>query len=283
MKQGQIIFRFLLPPREYATEPVHPTMRPLHNPTTSLESSFMLDSLSFLASCLDMSGITKLFYQITYLTRIIAFIQAHTLRLLLCRLRAVYCDTLNSCLYQFAVMPIRSINRQADRHTRCFGQQTSFDTLFGPVRRVWAGFFPLPAVLWSWHHLWPAKTNRSLSVRHNHPEPTPRVSEKRRLGSTLEIVRGLYCWNKCRSHSTRSTDSRFAGQTVSHSWPCGLGLSACRRQTDGYSDVSAAAARSSAIACLKLCICFLPCVSSSLNPFKGIVAFEISAIQGFLG
>ncbi len=142
MKQAQIILRFLFPPRQDTAKAVHPAMCSFYNPTTSLEASLTLNGLCLFTTRTNMSCVTKLFDQFSYLTRIISLIQRHTLRLLLCRLRTLYRNTLNRCLSHLAVMPIRSINCQANRYSRCFGQQTAFNTFFGPVRRVWAGFFP---------------------------------------------------------------------------------------------------------------------------------------------
>ena len=80
MKQSQIIFGFLFPSRQDATKPVHPAMRPFHYPATSFESSLMLNSLCLFATRMNMSSIAKLFYQVSYLTRIITFIKAHALK-----------------------------------------------------------------------------------------------------------------------------------------------------------------------------------------------------------
>jgi len=209
-------------------------MRPLHDPTTSLETGFSFNRLCFFATRTNMGCITKLFHQISYLTRIITFIQTHTLKLLLCRLRTFYRNTIYSCLYHFAIMPICSINRQANWHTRGFGQQTSFNAFFGSIRGIWAGFFPRRAGLLLWHHPSTAMTNQSLSTRHSLPELLPRVCEKLWLWSTLGIGSGLCCWNKYQSHLGHSIDNWFVAQTRCRPWPCDRALAAYRRQNDGY-------------------------------------------------
>ena len=274
MKQGQIVFRFLFPPRQYAAKTVHPAMRPLDNPTTGLEAGFSFNRLCFFATRTNMSCVAKLFDQISYLARIITLVQAHTLRLLLFRFRPFYRNTLYGCLYHFAVVPICSLNCQANRHTRCFGQQTSFNTFFGPICGIRAGFFPRRVGLLSWRHPSTARTSQSLSTRHSLPELSPRVSEKLRPLSTLETVSGLCCSNKYQFRSERSTDSRFAAQKELRPWPCDPALSACRRRNDVCSDALAAAVRFFPIIRLKSCICSLFFVLSSLNPFKGTIAFK---------
>jgi len=282
MKQRQIILRFLLPSRQDASKAVHPAMRAFHNPTPSLKTSLSFNRLGFFATRTNMSCITKLFDQITNLTRIVTLVQTHTLSLLLCRLRTFYRNTFYRSLCHFTIMPVCTGNRQANRNTRCFCQQTSLNTFFGPIRRVWAGFFPRQAGLWSWLHPLTAMTSQSLSTHHNLVDSTPRASRKLQLGSTPEIVSGLYCLNKYRFDSMRSTDSRFAAQKRLRPWPCDLPLAACHRQNDVYSDAWAAVVRSFPTIHLKSCICFLLFAFSSLNPFKSTIAFEYVGNSGVI-
>jgi hypothetical protein len=282
MKKTEIILRFLLPPYQYTPETIHPTVRPLRNPATSLETGFFFNRLCFFATRTNMSGITKLFYQSSYLTGIISLIQTHALRFGLRRLWARHRDTLKRGLNHFAVVLIRPGNRQANRYTRCFGQQASFNAFFGPIRRVWAGFFPRPVGPCSSRRPLTAKTSQYLSTRHSLAGPSPRVSERLRQRSTAETVNGLYCWSKCRSGLARSTDSRFAIQKRFHPWLSDPAPVACRHRNDAYWDASAAVVRFSPIIRLIPCICFLFFVSPSLNPFKGTVAFEYIGYSGII-
>ena len=274
MKQCQIILRFLFPPRQYTAKPVHPAMRPLYNPSASFEAGFMFDRLGFVASGSNVGCITKLFNQTSYLTRIVSLIQRHTLRLLLCRFRTLYHNTLYCCLHHPAVMAICSIDCQADRHATCLGQQTPFNAFFGPIRRVWAGFFPRQAGLFLLHRTSTAMNNQYHSTRHSFSEPVPTVSEKHRLWSTPEIASVLCCWSRYQSRSRRSIDNRSAIQKEFRPLPCGPAPLACRHRNDVYSGASVSAARFFPIVRLKSYICFLFFVFSFLNPFKGIIAFE---------
>jgi len=280
MKQSQIILRFLFPPREDTPKAVHPAMRPFHNPAASPEASFVFNRLGFFASGSNVGCISELFHQITHLARIISLIQRHTLRLLLCRFRTLYRNALYRCRNHLAVMPICSLDCQADRHTVGFRQQTSLNAFFGPIRRIWAGFFPRPAGPWSLRHPWAAKTSQYLSIRHSLPEPAPIVSERPRLWSILETGCGLCYLSKYLFRSVRSTESRCAGQKRFRPWLCDPVLVACHRRNDGYSDALAAVARLFPITGLKSYICLLSFVFSSLNPFKGIFAFEYIGRSG---
>jgi hypothetical protein len=274
MKQGQVIFRLLFPARQYAAEPVHPAMRPFHYPAASLEAGLSFNGLCLLAPRTNMSRIAKLLYQICYLTRIITFIKTHALLFSFRRLRPFDRNTFYRCLYHFTIMPIGTVNRQANRYAGCFGKQTAFNAFFGPVRRIWACFSPLQAGPLSWHHPSIAMTSQYLLTHHNLPTPLPKASEKFQLVPTPEIVSAPYCWNKYRSDSMHSIDSRFAIRKRFHPWLYDPALLVCRRQSDACLDALVSMARFFPIARLKFCICSLFSLFSSLNPFKGTIAFE---------
>jgi len=282
MKQSQIIFRFLFPPCQDAAKPVHPAMRPFHNPATSLESSLMLNRLYLFTARPNMSSVTKFFHQVAYLTRIITFIKTHTLFFSFSRLWPFYWNTFYRRLRHFAIMSISPINRQANRYSKTFSKQTAFNTFFGPIRRVWTRFFPRQAGPLSWHHPSIAMTNQYLLTHHNLPMPLPKVSEKFRLLPIPEIVSVPYCWSKYLFHSMRSTGSQFAIQKIFHPLLCDPALSVCRHQNDECLDVWAAMVRFFSITRLKFCIGFLSFVFSSLNPFKGIIASDYIGNSGVI-
>ena len=282
MKQGQIIFRFLFPTRQYAAKPVHPAMRPFHNPATSFEPSLMFNRLCLLTARANMSSITKFFHQVVYLTRIITFIKAHTLFFSFSRLWPFYRNTFYCRLRHFAIMSIRSIDHQANRYTKTFSKQTAFNAFFGPVRGIWTRFFPRQAGPWSWHHPSIAMTSRYLLIHHNLLTPSPKVFEKSRLLPIPEIVSVPYYWSKYLFHSMRSTDSQFAIQKISHPLSCDPALSVCPRQSDECLDVWAVMARFFPTTRLKSCIGFLFFVFSSLNPFKGTIAFDYIGNSGVI-
>ena len=254
----------------------------LYNPTTSFKAGLMLNRLCFFATRTNMSGITKLFYQISHLSRIITFIKTHALFFPFSRLWSFYRNTFYSSSRHFAIMSISAVNRQANRHSKTFSKQTAFNAFFGPVRGIWAGFFPRQAGPLSWHHPSTAMTSQYLLTHHNLPTPLPKVSEKFQLVPTPEIVSAPYCWNKYLFHSMRSTGNRFAIRKISHPLLCDPALSVCRHQNDGYSDVWVSMARFFPIIRLKFCIDFLFFVFSSLNPFKGTIASDCIGYSGVI-
>ena len=282
MKQSQIIFRFLFPPRQDAAKPVHPTVCSLYHPATSLESNLMFNGLCFFATGPNVSRITKLFYQISYLAGIIPFIKTHALLFPFRRFGSFHRNTFYRRFRHFAIMSIRTINRQTNRDARAFGKQTAFNAFFGSVRRVWAGFFPRPAGLLSWHHPSIAMTSQSLLTHHNLLTPGPKVSEKFQLLPTPEIVSVPYCWNKYLFHSMHSIGSRFVIRKIFHPWLCDPVLSVCRRRNGVCLNVWVSVAQFFPITRLKSGICFLFFVFSSLNPFKGIIASDYIGHSGVI-
>jgi hypothetical protein len=283
MKQRQIIFRLLFPTRQYTAKAVHPAMCSLDNPTASLEPSLMLNRLCLFATRTNMNSIAKRFHQVSYLTRIITFIKTHTMFFPFSRLWPCYWNTFYSRLCHFAIMPISSINSQTKRYSRTFSKQTAFNAFFSSVRRVWAGFFPRQAGLWSWHHPSIAMTSQFLSIHHNLPEPSSIVLEKLHLLSIPESVNEPYCWNKYPFHSRRSIDNRFATRKESRPSLCDPALLVCLRQNDEYLDALVSMAQSFPIIRLKSCIYFLFSFFSSLNPFKGTIAFDYIGYSGVIG
>ena len=88
-----------------------------------------------------MSSKPKFGQNIAHFLIIIAFVQAHALRLLCAWFRTCDDNTLDGFARQFHSVPVRSINGQADRHAMSFGQQTALNTAFGPVSGVRTGVF----------------------------------------------------------------------------------------------------------------------------------------------
>jgi hypothetical protein len=282
MKQRQIVFRFLFPTRQYAAEAVHPTVCSLYNPAASLEAGLVLNRLCLLPTRMNMSGVAKRFHQISYLTGIITFIKTHTLFFPFSRFWSFHWNTFYSRFRHFAIMSISTINRQANRQAITFGKQTAFNAFFSPVCRVRAGFFPRQAGPLSWRRPLTAMTSQFLSIHHNLPMTSSRVSEKLQLVPTPEIVSAPYCWNKYLFHLVRSIGNLFATRKISHPLLCDPALSACHHQNDECFGALAVMALFFPITRLKFYNGFLFYVFSSLNPFKGTIAFDYIGNSGVI-
>ena len=282
MNQSQVIFRFLFPSRQDTAEAIHPAMSPLHHPTTRFETGLSFDRLRFLTARLDVGRITEFLDQITHRVIVIPFVQTHTLRMPSAGFGTFDWNTLQRRFDQLAIMSISAINRQANGYATSLRKQTALNAFLGPIRRIGAGFFPRPAELWSWRRPWTAKTNRCLSIHRNPPKPFPTASGTRQLGSTLENASGQCCWNKYPFRLRRSIDNRFAGRKRFRPSLYGPAPWADRRQTDAYSYAWAVTALFVPISRPKSYTGSSFFASSSLNPFKSILAFEYIGHSGVI-
>lgn len=282
MKQRQIIFGFLFPPRQDAAKTVHPSMGSLDSPTSGFKSSLMFNRLYFFTTRMNVSRIVEFFHQVLYLIRIITFIKTHTLLFPFCWLWPFDRNTFYRRFRHFAVMAICTVNCKANRNLGTFGLQTTFNTFFGSVRRVWAGFFLHQVGLLSSCHPSIAMTSQSLSAHHNLPMPYSTRSEKSWLLPISEIANAPCCLSISRFHLMRSTGNRSVIQKIYHLWFCDPVLSGGRRQSNAYSDVSVSMARFFPIICLKFYTDFLFFVFSSLNPFKGSIASDYIGNSGVI-
>jgi hypothetical protein len=125
-------------------------------------------------------------------------------------------------------------------------------------------------------------TSQALLAHHNLPRTLSKVSERLQPWSSPEIVSGLRYLSKFLSGLRRSIGIRFVTQRKCHPLLCDPALSVYRHQSDEYSDAWVSMARSFPIIRLKSCIYSLSCVSSSLNPFKGIIAFDYIGHSGLI-
>src|SRR5258706_7635374 len=114
MEKGQIVFRLFVPTNQQTAKAIHPRMTPFHHPAPGLEASFSLDRLGFFSSWTNMGRKAELTQDVAYLVVVIALVQAHSLRLLLCRLWTLDHDALDRRSHQFHIVAIGSLNAQAD-------------------------------------------------------------------------------------------------------------------------------------------------------------------------
>src|SRR4029453_15928412 len=142
MQERHIVFWFLLPTNEDASEAIHPTMGAFHDPAPGSFPGFSLQLLRFRTTGTDMSGEAKLEQSSAAFVIIIALVQTEVLGLLLRWLWALHWDARDRVAYQLHVMAIGPRHRQADGHTVAFGQQTAFHACFTAVGGIGTDFFP---------------------------------------------------------------------------------------------------------------------------------------------
>src|SRR5438067_125147 len=133
MKKGQIVLWFFVPTDEQAAKAVHPGMCPFHDPTPCLETSLLFDGFGLLSAWADMGGKAEFVQDIAHLVVVVAFVQAHPLRVLLAWLGTLDDDAFDGRSHQFHIVAIGSLNRQADWKAMPLGEQAAFHPALAAV------------------------------------------------------------------------------------------------------------------------------------------------------
>ena len=80
MEEGDVVVWMFVPADQDTPEAVQPAVSTLQHPPAGLEARFPFDGLGLLAPAANVGGEPKLLYALTYLIKVVAFIQAKTLR-----------------------------------------------------------------------------------------------------------------------------------------------------------------------------------------------------------
>lgn len=118
-------------------------------------------------------------------------------------------------------MPVGAVHDDRYRNAVRLGQQAAFDAAFASIRRIGAGFFPLPTGPSSSHRPSTTTPNQSHRVHRAPATPSARTPRTPRPGSTPGTADARNCSSKCQWHSRHSTDSPYAVQTKSRPSPHG--------------------------------------------------------------
>src|SRR5260221_9194229 len=105
-----------------------------------------------------MGGKAEVVEDIAYFLVIVSFIQAHPLRLCLCRFGPVYHGPRESRASQFHIMPIGSLDLHCNGHPMPLCKNAAFYPAFSTIGWVGTGFF---------------STQRSLGHGSIHAQPVP--------------------------------------------------------------------------------------------------------------
>ena len=217
MQHTHIVFGLFIPTNQNSAETVHPTVCSLDHPAPRFEASVPLDLLRLFSARTNVRRETEFFSQITHFVVVIPFVQAQVLRFVQRRPWSLDGNASEGLPRQLEIVDVRSSHRQSDGNPAALHQETSLGAGFGPIRGIRTGFFFHPAALWSWPRPCFATTSPDPSVRRTRPIRHPIVSGIRRPASIPETADEPSNWNKFLWRSTRSTDSRFAERTRSHS------------------------------------------------------------------
>src|SRR5262245_55394759 len=95
---------------------VHPTMCPLYHPPTRLVPRLLFDGFRFLPPRPDVRREPEFRQQVADLLIVIAFVQAHALRLLWGRGWPLHRETGDCLPRHLEVIPVGALHGEADRH-----------------------------------------------------------------------------------------------------------------------------------------------------------------------
>src|SRR5215210_4131662 len=138
MQKREIVAHFLVPADQHAPEAIHPTMRALHDPPAGLETSLLRERLGLFPPRPDVGREPKLNQQLTYLVVVIALVQAHPLRLRRGGRRALNRDARERRLDHLEIIPIGSLNSNANGDAAAVGEDAPFGANLPTVGRILA-------------------------------------------------------------------------------------------------------------------------------------------------
>src|SRR5579871_4387571 len=243
MQQGNIILGLLAPADQDATEAIHPTMRPLHHPTTRLVACLPLHLLRGPLLGWQVHREVELFGDRLHLVIVIAQVQTQPLRIVGRRRGTLHGDTAEGFFDHLHIGTVGAVHGQSDGDALALGQQAALAALLGPVGGVFACLFPPRGVPWSCTRPCSARTNRCLSSRRRPSDHVPINPGRRRPGPILESGRGRWKRGRTWWRPELSIGSRYAAR---RGWPpCrrGRACGADRRRSGGCFYARAAAER----------------------------------------
>ena len=139
MQHREIGLSELFPADKDSSEAIHPAVGPLHDPASGPEAWISFDALGFFASCSDVGGEAELVGKIADFGEIVALVHADPAPFH--GNWSGHLDGLYRFFKQFEVVAVGTVNDHCDRNSLGFGQETAFDTLFAPIRRISTRFF----------------------------------------------------------------------------------------------------------------------------------------------
>src|SRR5712691_12408404 len=114
MQKGQVVLWLFVPSHEQAAKAVHPGMAPFYHPTARFEPGFSLDGLGLFSAWANMGGKAECAQDVAHLGVVVAFVQAHPLRVLFTWLRTLDDNAFDRRSQQFHIVAIGSLNRHTN-------------------------------------------------------------------------------------------------------------------------------------------------------------------------
>ena len=205
MDKGQIVADFLFPTDKKTPCAVRPGMAAFDDPATGAAAGTTLDLNLALAR--DVQNVSQTPRKRLRGLGAVAFIQTQMLPTPSDRLGPPHGHRPQRGMQQRDVMRVRASEGDADRHAAGVGHVRSFDAEFTAIGRVFAGFFPRPAVPWSWNRPTLANATQFRAVRHTSEDIFSR-NDKRRGDDSIPENTDARCLKLQTAAAAPSTDSQ---------------------------------------------------------------------------
>ena len=161
MEEACVVCDFLFPADQQSPGAVEPGVRALDFPP----SGFAMTGFRFRALGRNVRYVmTAADFALDRLTGV-SFIQAEMLWLALRGLWTLHWNVVVRGRHQFLIVHIGAIHRGRQRHATTIDQHRTLDAELAAIGRVFPGFFPHPAAIWSSPRPCSAISSRSLSAR----------------------------------------------------------------------------------------------------------------------
>src|SRR5580658_6759068 len=207
MQQSQIVRDFLFPADQQTSCAIEPRM-----------SAFDFPATSFSAAVLGLRKLVGLARHVRHIAAFanlavdrpagVAFVEAEVVRLLSRWLGTLNRDSVQRLAQQFLVRHIGAFDGNGQRHTTAVDERRTFHAQLATIRRVFPGFFPRPAALWSSPHPSSATPNQYLSVRRTRSKRVATAPQTHRIPPTPGNRRESRCQSRT-AWASLSTASRW--------------------------------------------------------------------------
>ncbi len=227
VEHGQICISSNFPANKQSAKAIHPRVSALAHPSARLFSSASLQLLDLFAPRTDVSSEVEFIRQVPDLVIVVAFVEAEILGSFWRRFGSAHWDAFERLPRHFEVVPVGSIDGEANWNTTRFNQDASLGSQLGPVGRIGAGFFPHPREPWSSLRPWTTISSRCLSTRHRPRGLVSKIPGRRPPPATLGNAGKRRSKYKFPWRPKRSTGTRCEAQREWHSSPLCLELLDC--------------------------------------------------------
>src|SRR4051794_31469144 len=171
-------------------------MRPLYDPSSSTIAGQRAASFAFLPPRFDVGRVSPVRDQLTHVVVVVAFVGAEVLGSRCSGNGALDGHAVERGFKQPLVVRVGRFAGDPVRDARAVGQDRSFHARLRSIGRIWTGFFPRPAALWSSPRRCSGSPTECPSNRRTPRATCATAGETRRAWSTAENNDASCCRNR---------------------------------------------------------------------------------------